>query len=77
MFIISVELYAFGSIIYLFLASGRKQYWADGWPPRSHRGDAAETPVISKDSASLQPPSEKTKLLIQNESDGYVLVNYL
>ena len=73
-FLISVELYAFGSIVYLFLASGKKQYWADGWPTRN-RGDSVETPVISKETADMIP-SEKTKLLIQHQSDDYILVNY-
>ena len=73
-FIISVELYAFGAIIYLFLASGKKQYWADGWPPRN-RGDSTETPVISRETTGLLPPSENTKLQIQHLSDEYVFVN--
>ena len=72
-FIISFELYVFGAIIYLFLASGKKQYWADGWPPRN-KGGSVETPIISKKTAGLLPPTEKTKLLIQNESDEYVLI---
>ena len=72
-FIISFELYVFGAIIYLFLASGKKQYWADGWPPRD-KGGSVETPVISKKTAGLLYPTEKTRLLIQNESDGYVLI---
>ena len=30
MFIISAEVYIFGAIIFLILASGEKQWWADG-----------------------------------------------
>ena len=30
MFIISAEVYVFGAIVYLILASGEKQWWADG-----------------------------------------------
>lgn len=29
-FLISAEMYVFGAIIYLILASGKKQWWADG-----------------------------------------------
>ena len=56
------------------MASGKKQYWEDGWPPRI-RGNSAGTPVVCKETTGLLPPSEKTKLLIQHQSDEYVL-NY-
>jgi hypothetical protein len=33
-FFISAEVYVFGIIMYILLASGEKQYWADGIPAR-------------------------------------------
>ena len=36
-FIISAEVYVFGAIVYLILASGEKQWWADGVQRRRRR----------------------------------------
>ena len=90
MFIISAELYAFGSLIYLILGSGRKQYWAD--PIDTEGSSITSKSVVTKSSAPRYGsceinqkesftvpkliPSEKTNLTLQNHSDDYVLVNY-
>ena len=39
-FIISAEVYVFGAIVYLILASGEKQWWADGVQRR--RGEQSD-----------------------------------
>ena len=67
-FIISAELYAFGAIIYLLLGSGQKQYWADGWPPKTLNNDSiqVESPPAIKQSHSIQVEAshaEKARLM--------------
>ena len=70
-FIISAEIYAFGLVMYLILASGEEQYWANGWPPRhsSDYGISSKTAIVENSKSikrSVQivtPPMEKTKLL--------------
>ena len=71
-FIISAEIYAFGLVMYLILASGKEQYWANGWPPRSHSTNSESVtfnkPIVEKSSAVKQSvqaaaPIEKTKLV--------------
>ena len=37
-FIIAAEIYFFGAAVYLILADGKKQWWADGVPPGNKPG---------------------------------------
>jgi uncharacterized membrane protein len=67
-FIISAEIYAFGLVMYLILASGKEQYWANGWPPRTHKSDTFNKSIVEKSSSVKQSvqaaaPIEKTKLV--------------
>ncbi len=70
-FIISAEIYAFGLVMYLILASGKEQYWANGWPPRTgstQESDTFNKSIVEKSSSvkrSVQAaaPIEKTKLV--------------
>lgn len=76
-FVISAEIYAFGILIYLILASGEEQYWANGWPPKATSGSdtkpsgepavvvvPVEKSVIVKANIQVEtPPIEQTKLL--------------
>ena len=73
-FIISAEIYAFGLIMYLILASGKEQYWANGWPPRNSNSstysDTFNKSIVEKSTAVRQSvqaaaPIEKTKLVEQ------------
>ena len=63
-FIVSAELYAFGSIVYLILGSGKKQYWADSTLRNS--ANVHGNTVIIKQNIQVEidiPHSEKTKLI--------------
>ena len=74
-FIISAEIYAFGLVMYLILASGEEQYWANGWPPRNSNSDSNtfNKSVVEKSSSvkrSVQI-AKKTKLVQQPQGVDY------
>lgn len=79
MFIISAEIYAFGLLMYLILASGEEQYWANGWPPRdgSTESETFNKSVVEKSSAVKQsvqvaaPIDQKTKMVQQPHGVDY------
>ena len=56
-FIIAAEVYAFGAAVYLLLASGKKQPWADGY---NHNSSLA--PVPQKTSVSKDPLLNESKM---------------
>ena len=62
-FIISAELYAFGAVTYLLLGTGKKQYWADGWPSKSTKKSVESTTVVKWSVQVETPPPEKAKLI--------------
>ena len=71
-FIISAEIYAFGFVMYLILASGEEQYWANGWPPRNDSSDSntfnmsvVEKSSSVKQSVQVAASIDKTKLVQQ------------
>ena len=72
MFIISAEVYVFGLVMYLILASGKEQDWANGWPPR-HTSDSSSVEKLSSVKRSVQivtpPLAEQTKLTQQPPTD--------
>ena len=77
-FIISAEIYAFGLVMYLVLASGEEQYWANGWPPRNGSSDSdtfnklvVEKSSSVKQSVQVAAPIEKTKLIQQPHGVDY------
>lgn len=78
-FIISAEIYAFGLLMYLILASGEEQYWANGWPPRdgSTESETFNKSVVEKSSAVKQsvqvaaPIDQKTKMVQQPHGVDY------
>ena len=82
MFIISAEIYAFGILAYLILASGKEQYWASGWPPKNSGtktpaeiSAAAESATRTRVKGSVQtkttPPTlpEKARLVQPHGAD--------
>ena len=77
-FIISAEIYVFGLVMYLILASGKEQYWANGWPPRNGLSDSdtfnklvVEKSLSVKQSVQVATPIEKTKLIQQPHGVDY------
>jgi len=50
-FIIAAEIYIFGAIVYIILASGKKQSWADG--PRESNKEQSTIPPGEHNSGSL------------------------
>ena len=51
-FMISAEIYVFGIIIYNLLASGEKQYWADG--VAAEKSQLKTPPLINSDDVESQ-----------------------
>ena len=49
-FIIAAEIYVFGAVVYLLLASGKKQPWADGYNHNSSLAPVPPKTCVSKDS---------------------------
>ena len=62
-FVISAELYAFGAVTYLLLGTGKKQYWADGCPPKITKKSVESTTVVKRSVQVETPPPEKAKLI--------------
>ena len=61
-FIIAAEIYAFGAVVYLLLASGKKQPWADGY----NHTNSSLAPVPPK--TSVDPLLNESKINLSTDT---------
>ena len=66
-FIIAAEVYIFGALVYLILAEGTKQWWADGVKRARSSEDEDEIIVSQKQKATIQ--EQNGPLLGSNKYD--------
>ena len=66
-FIIAAEVYIFGALVYLILAEGTKQWWADGVKRARSGEDEDEIIVSQKQKATIQ--EQNGPLLGSNKYD--------